>query len=65
MMKFLTDGETKSTQFHISLSVAVRGRRKYTDPVIVKSKDLSKREINLFTKIIEAYGKNPKVKRRN
>lgn len=59
-MKFLTEGETASINFILSASIKIRGRRKYTKPITVKAKSLSKKELKYITNLIITYAKKQK-----
>lgn len=47
-----TESELKSTKFIVSISIRVRGRRTYTNPIMISAKDLKKDELELLTNCI-------------
>lgn len=56
-MKFLSEGEIMSSSFHITISINVRGKRKYTEPVIVRYREMDSTEQLLLTNLILKYAK--------
>jgi hypothetical protein len=63
-MKVFSESEIMSSSFHIGVSVNIRGKRRYTNPVIIRYRQMSAVELELLTDLMLKYvKKKPKESR--